>query len=143
MEKHDALHFVKSVGIWSFSDPYFPAFGLNTERYSVSLRILSKCGKMRSRKTPNMNTFHAVCFSQFFWKSVIILTDVRKILIYNLLKYLKASSTFSSNKPYFSSNELILKLDTSCLTYHQIIPQIWRRLLLCSINVLTSTFSKC
>ena len=28
------------------SGPYFPAFRLNTERYEVSLRILSECGKM-------------------------------------------------------------------------------------------------
>ena len=27
---------IKSVRIWSYSDPYFPAFGLNTERYGVS-----------------------------------------------------------------------------------------------------------
>ena len=32
------IHYVKSVRIWSFYDPYFPAFGLNTERYSVRLR---------------------------------------------------------------------------------------------------------
>ena len=25
---------MKSVRFWSFSSPYFPAFGLNTERYS-------------------------------------------------------------------------------------------------------------
>ena len=30
---------MKSVRIRSFSGPYFPSFGLNTERYSVSLRI--------------------------------------------------------------------------------------------------------
>ena len=34
-----------------FSGPYFPAFGLNTERYSVSLRIQSEYGKMRTRKS--------------------------------------------------------------------------------------------
>ena len=33
-----------------FSGPYFPAFGLNTERYEVFLRIQSKCGKIRTRK---------------------------------------------------------------------------------------------
>ena len=33
-----------------FSGPYFPAFGLNTERYEVSLRIQSECGKIRTRK---------------------------------------------------------------------------------------------
>ena len=29
-------------------------------RYSVPLRIQSECGKIRSRKTPNMDIFHAV-----------------------------------------------------------------------------------
>ena len=29
-------------------------------RYSVSLRIQSECGKMRTRITPNTDTFHAV-----------------------------------------------------------------------------------
>ena len=33
-----------------FSGPYFPTFGLNTERYGVSLRIQSKCGKRRTRE---------------------------------------------------------------------------------------------
>ena len=63
-------HCLKCVCIWSFSGPYFPAFGLNTERYSVSpfwfflnfvsLRIKSECGKIWARKTPNTDTFHAL-----------------------------------------------------------------------------------
>ena len=40
--------------------PYFPAFGLNTERYSVSVRIPFKYGKMRTRITLNTDNFHAV-----------------------------------------------------------------------------------
>ena len=44
----------------SFSDPYFPAFVLNTERYSASLRIQFKCGKIWTRKTPNTDNFHVV-----------------------------------------------------------------------------------
>ena len=32
-----------------FSGPCFPVFGLNKERYGVSLRIQSKCGKIRAR----------------------------------------------------------------------------------------------
>ena len=57
------LHCVKSVRIRSFSGShYYPAFGLNTERYGVSLRIQSECGKMRTRITPNMDTFHAVTY---------------------------------------------------------------------------------
>ena len=55
-------HCVKSVCIRSFSSPYFPSFGLNTERYSLSLRIQSKCRKIRTKKTPNTDTFHAVLF---------------------------------------------------------------------------------
>ena len=33
-----------------FSGPYFPVFGLNTEIYSVNLRIQSKYRKLRTRK---------------------------------------------------------------------------------------------
>ena len=40
---------------------FFSAFGLNTERCGVSLRIQSKCGKVRIRKTANTGIFHAVC----------------------------------------------------------------------------------
>ena len=54
------LHYVRSVRIRSYSGLHFPAFRLNTERYSVSLRIQSECGKMRARKNPNTDTFHAV-----------------------------------------------------------------------------------
>ena len=43
-----------------FSDPYFPAFVLNSERYRVSFRIQSEFRKIRTRKTPNTDTFHIV-----------------------------------------------------------------------------------
>ena len=35
----DNLHYVKSVRIRSYSGLHYPVFGLNTERYSVSLHI--------------------------------------------------------------------------------------------------------
>ena len=54
------LYFVKSACIRSFSGPYFLAFGLNTERCRVSSCIQSELGKIRTRKTPNTDTFHAV-----------------------------------------------------------------------------------
>ena len=54
------INCVESVRIRSFSGPYFPALGLNTERYGVSLRIQSEYRKIRIRKTPNMDTFYAV-----------------------------------------------------------------------------------
>ena len=51
---------LKSVHIRSYSGPYFPAFGLNTEIYGVFLHIQSECGKIRSRITANTDTFYAV-----------------------------------------------------------------------------------
>ena len=57
-----SIHCVKSIRIRNYSGPHFPAFGLNTERYGVSLRIQSECGNMRTRITPNTDTFYAVIF---------------------------------------------------------------------------------
>ena len=54
--------------IWCFSGPYFPAYQLNIETYIVSLRIRSKFGKIRIRKTLNTDIFHAMfplLFSQY------------------------------------------------------------------------------
>ena len=59
------IHCVKRVRIWSYSDLHFPAYGLNTERYSVSLPIQSKCRKMWTRITTNTDTFYAV-----FWSNI-------------------------------------------------------------------------
>ena len=45
-----------------FSGPYFPIFGLNTEIYSVNLRIQSEYRKIRTgpEKTLYLDTFHTV-----------------------------------------------------------------------------------
>ena len=59
---------VKSVRIRSYSGPYFPTFGLNMERYRVSLRIQSKCGKIRTRITPITDTLYAVCYSDLLFQ---------------------------------------------------------------------------
>ena len=55
-----ANHFMKKVRIRSAFCLYFPSSELNTERYEASLRIDSECGKIRTRKTPNSDAFHAV-----------------------------------------------------------------------------------
>ena len=52
------LHCVKSVRIWNYSSPYYPEFGLNMERYSISRCIELECRKIRTRITPYMDTFH-------------------------------------------------------------------------------------
>ena len=51
------IHYLKSARIRSYSDPNFPAFGQNTKRYEVSLRIQPEYGEMRTRITPNTDTF--------------------------------------------------------------------------------------
>ena len=62
-----------------FSGPYFPAFGLNTERYSVSLRIQSEYGKIRTRKNSVFGHFpHSACFGHkiefsFNYKNLLLL----------------------------------------------------------------------
>ena len=51
-----AKTFKKNITVWNvsqcgvFSGRYFHAFGLNTERYEVSLRIQSECGKIQTWK---------------------------------------------------------------------------------------------
>ena len=62
--KLKTLRCLKSVRIWSYSGPCFSAFGLNTERYCVYLRIQSKIRKIRARKTLNTDTFHEVLNSE-------------------------------------------------------------------------------
>ena len=57
-------HCEKAVRIRNYSGPHLPAFGLNTEIYSVSLRIQSKCGKMQIRINANTDTFHALLVPQ-------------------------------------------------------------------------------
>ena len=57
---------MKIVRIRSFSGPFFLALELNTDRFSVSLRIQSKSGEIRTRKTPNTDKFYAVIWSEVY-----------------------------------------------------------------------------
>ena len=50
---------VKGVRIQGCSGLYFPAFGLNTERQEVSLRVQSECVKIRTRTKTNTDNFYA------------------------------------------------------------------------------------
>ena len=56
----DYKYLKDALRIWSYSGPYFPAFALNTERYFASLGIQSELGKIRTRITPNKDTFHSM-----------------------------------------------------------------------------------
>ena len=70
-------HCVKSVLILSFSGLYFPAFGLNMERYGIA-------GKYGPEKTPNTDTSHAVHNSELLilWRHVHSNTNVTLRLMY-------------------------------------------------------------
>ena len=60
---------------WSAFSPDFPAFGLNTERYGISpysVRMRENPGKMRTRITPNRNSFNGLYFCKFSYKIFLI-----------------------------------------------------------------------
>ena len=51
-DKAGRYHWVKRVHIWGSSGPYFPTIAVNK-----SLLIQAECEKIRTRKTPNADTF--------------------------------------------------------------------------------------
>ena len=59
MKKANTCTLCESVRIGSYSDPHYPVFGLNTERFEYR-EMHSECGKMEARITPNTDTFYAV-----------------------------------------------------------------------------------
>ena len=93
---------MKYVRIRSFSGLYFPAFGLNTERYSVSLRIQSECRKIRTTKTPNTDTFYAVNMKNILTKAKSFY--IKKTWIITMAKQQKKS--FRNGKEFMESQNL-------------------------------------
>ena len=61
-------HCIKSPRIQSFSDRYFPVFGVNAEIYRVNICFQSQCEKIRTRKTLNTNTFRVMSCTEIFPK---------------------------------------------------------------------------
>ena len=92
---------VKRVGIRIFSGPYFPALGLNTERYSVSLRIQSELGKTQTRKTLNMDTFHTSKIRLILYKKVFK-TKFDLILCAQTCNITKKYNQYNINVSYYS-----------------------------------------
>ena len=74
---------MKSVHIRSFSGLYFHSFRLKTERYGVSLRIQSECGKIQTSKTPKRTLFTQ------YTCSIIMLVTTKKILRGNPAHYIE------------------------------------------------------
>ena len=137
------FHCLKSVPIWSYFGPHFchifphldwirtaffphfPAFGLNTERYSIYLRIHSKCGKMRSRITPNMDTFYAVFFSQL-WGCICLLSQLWILLFHSkitskvLIKVNKKKKKWNSTSRFACRIKIPLKYFCKSEVYFQL-----------------------
>ena len=62
------IHTVWKVSKYGvISGPYFPTFGLNTERYKYLSVWSPNAGKYRPEITPNLGTFHAVTQHCFQW----------------------------------------------------------------------------
>ena len=99
------------------SGPYFPAIGLNTERYFVSFRIQSKFGKIQTRITPNRDNFYAVIY---FFLSLPFLAIQKNLPQFKLnffwWVYCQASNLFgiylfkTINKHTSKRREIYLKL---------------------------------
>ena len=85
-------HCAKNTRIRSFSGPYFPAFGLKTERYFVSLHIQSECGEIRTRKSSNTDTFHAV---QVWNRTYFFIAIVAKVSFWQEFIFVVAKMFFS------------------------------------------------
>ena len=69
---------------WSAFSPHFPAFGLNTERYCISpysVRMRENAGKMRTRITPNTDSFYAKKASKKYQSKDITL-DLSHVISY-------------------------------------------------------------
>ena len=132
-------HCVESVRIRSYSGPHFPAFGMNTERNGVSLRIQSECGKMMTRITPNTDTFHAV-YNYEFWhyKAIPIYTSSVSLVkvssyFWNRAKVWNLWMKAIQVNVHLNACLLIFLIDESLLTFFIIhcLPYIWKWYLKC------------
>ena len=103
-------HCVKSVRIRSYAGPHFPAFGLITERYFVSLRIQSECEKIWTRITPNTDTFNAL-------KRMTIPYDYAFTYIELLVCWLLGEGSWPANLSKGLKVEITLKIQITFLSF--------------------------
>ena len=106
---------VKSICIHSFPGRYSPSFGLNTMIYRVNLCIQSKWGKIRTRKTQNTDTFHAVWHNskkvnyvgKSYYKPVLGQLPPKKIALKTLKLTLTLTQTLTLAGGQFSSGAIL------------------------------------
>ena len=100
-------HSVKRVRIWSYSSQYFPAFGLNTERYGISLQNISP-DSVRMRGNTNQNNSEYGHFSFGVWKAKSIV--LMKCKIFNLNTKIKDRMRHDVN---FNTEKLVSSSEIS------------------------------
>ena len=113
---HITNHCVKNVRIRSYSGPHFPVFGLNTVRYSVYLRAQSEYGEIRTRITPNTDTFYAVnneIFLQRYRKYIFFLGSKME----ELFPTAKKKESLKTFELTIKNWELVKWLCRICKTY--------------------------
>ena len=110
---------------WPTFSPHFPAFGLNTERYTVSLRIQynrENAGKMQATITPNTDTFYVV------WGEKVLesakSTDTTTL---SLMQWLRQNHSKINPKLQLFTNKTIYLV--SCNVLHTK-TSIWDRIML-------------
>ena len=100
-----------------FSGPYFPEFRLNTERYGVSLRIQSECGKIQTRKNFVFGHFSRSVSGRKLIKDDIMTKKCGFILVFPVFLVLfqlhSALSHSDSLFSYLKLSNLILHFCTS------------------------------
>ena len=81
----DTAQKVSKYGV--FSGPYFPALGLNMDRYEASLRIQSESGKTRTRKSYVLGHFsNSVCSRQISWFPMLFKSMLFFLLFLQLIR---------------------------------------------------------
>ena len=94
---------------WKFLWTVFSRMRLNAERYGVYFRIQSECGEMRTRKSPNADTFQAVqnsvhecCSDVFVVSFVLVPAYVVVSLLFTIIFHAR---------PYVPKDSLNFKFD--------------------------------
>ena len=93
---------------------YFPAFGLNSERYEVSLRIQSEYGKYGPEKTPYLDTFYAMELAKTFTEHCINIVEKSCEFEPEIVRYYRqpmVKGIVGSNKNHQSITKTERKID--------------------------------
>ena len=99
-----ARHAVKSILVRSFYGPYLPAFRMNIDRH--------ECGKIRTRKTLNMDAFYAMRLTELlqspssyllqYFSSTSVTIFLKKILSQKIIPPLFVDALFIVNFEHVS-----------------------------------------